>query len=330
MDKEIVISIKTIAVAFLAILGGYVIYRLGPIFAVLLIAGLLVLSLEPLVKWFMRQSLFGKKVSRSFSVILTYILFILIVIVLFTSILPPVINQVQKLLGSLIALFPNLNVVLGQNISLNSLLPQLSGFTGGLLGILSSGFTVATTLVSLIMISIYMSLDWENLKRRFILLFPDKNKLQILRAVEAIEQNVGNWVKGQIVLMVFIGVLDFGMFVLLGVRYPLALGLLGGLTEIIPILGPVITALIASIIAFVDSPIKGLAVIAGSILSQPAENNILVPKIMQKVSGFSPLAILVALLIGNTFFGVLGAVLAVPFTMVAVIIIKSVLRAGNQ
>jgi predicted PurR-regulated permease PerM len=330
MDKEIVISIKTIAVAFIAILGGYVIYRLGPIFAILLIAALLVLSLEHLVKWFMRQTIFKRNLSRSISVIITYALFIIGVIVVFTLILPPVFGQAQKLFASLLSFISVLNIVPKEDVSLQGLIPQLSNFTGGLLGAVSSGLSMVTTAFSLVMLSLYMSLDWENLKRRFISLFPDKNKLQILRTVEQVELNVGNWVKGELVLMLFIGVMDFIMFVLLRVKYPLALGLIGGLLEIVPILGPVITAVLGAIIAFADSPIKGLAVILGSILIQQLENNILVPKIMQKVSGFSPLVILVALLIGNTFFGIVGAILAIPSTIIAVIIVKSVLRAGNQ
>ena len=164
------------------------------------------------------------------------------------------------------------------------------------------------------MISIYMSLDWENLKRRFISLFPNKFKLEVLRIIEEIETNVGHWVKGQLVLMLVIGSLSFVGLAILQVPYPLALGLIAGVLEIVPIL---------------DTPLKSLAVIALFIGIQQLENNLLVPKIMQKVSGFSPLVILVALLIGSNFFGIVGAIIAVPVTMIAAIVIKSILKHTN-
>lgn len=330
MDKEIIISIKTIAVAFAAILGVYVIYRLGPIFAILLVSALLVLSLEHLVKGFMKQTFLNRHLSRSISVIITYAIFVTGVVVIVTLMVPPIFEQAQKLFASLFSFLSVLNVVPSKDLSFQNLLPGLSSMTGGVVGALSSGLSIVTSVTSLIMLSLYMSLDWENLKRRFISLFPDKNKLQILRTVEEVELNVGNWVKGELLLMLFIGIMNFVMFVALGVKFPLALGLIAGLLEIVPILGPVIAGVLGAFIAFADSPVKGLAVIIGAILIQQLENNILVPKIMQKVSGFSPLVILVALLVGNTFFGLVGGILAIPFTIIAAIIAKSVFRAGNQ
>ncbi len=326
MDKNIVISLKTIAITFLAILAGYIIYRLGPVFAVLVIAGLLVLALEPLVRWFMRHNLFRRPISRSFAVILTYAIFVASVLIIFTIGLPPVINQAQKLIVYLSNLLLSLNLTESKELSIQRLLPQLSNISGGVFGAVSSGFSTITTAFSLLMISIYMSLDWENLKRRFIALFPDKNKLDISRMIEEIEQNVGQWVKGQTALMVIIGSISFAGLVVLQVPYPLALGLIAGLLEAVPILGPVISAVLAAVIAFADTPVKGLAVLILFTVIQQLENNILVPKVMQKVSGFSPLAILIALLIGSNFFGIIGAIMAVPFTMVAVIIVKSLLK----
>jgi predicted PurR-regulated permease PerM len=326
MDKNIVISIKTILIMFLAALAGYVIYRLGPIFAVLLIATLIVLALEPSVKWFKKQFVFKRQITRSVAVILTYAIFIAVVAIIFTTGLPPVIGQIETLAASLGGLISGLNLGSGVDLSLTNLIPQLSNLSGGIVGVVSSGFSTITTIFSIIMISIYMSLDWENLKRRFISLFPDKNKVEILRTAEEIENNVGQWVKGESVLMTVVGAFSFVGLFLLNVPFALALGLLAGLLEVVPILGPVIAAVLSAIIAFSDEPIKGVAVIILFIIIQQLENNILVPKIMQRVSGFSPLVILIALLIGSNLFGIVGAITAVPITMIAVIVVKSVLR----
>jgi predicted PurR-regulated permease PerM len=326
VDKDIVISVKTVIFLGLALAGGYVIYRLAPIFTLLLLATLLVLALEPLVGWFMKQKVFDKHINRSVSVILTYILFVLTVAIVFTVGLPPVITEGQKLYSSLGTLLSSLGFQTNGEFTISNLLPQLSNVSSGVVDFVRSGFSTATTLVSLIMISIYMSLDWQNLKRRFVELFRDKDKLEVLRTVEEIEHNVGEWVKGQLFLMLTIGLISFVGLVLLRVQYPLALGLIAAVLEAVPILGPIITAVLASVIAFADAPLKGVAVLAMFVIIQQLENNILVPKVMQRVSGFSPLVILIALLVGSTFFGFVGAIITVPLTMVGAVIAKTILR----
>ncbi len=90
---------------------------------------------------------------------------------------------------------------------------------------------------------------------------------------------------------------------------------------------------LAGVIGFSDSPVKGLAVLVLFFIIQQSENNLLVPKVMQRVSGFSPLVILIALLIGSEFFGIVGAILSVPVTMISVIVVKKILlytSAGSE
>ena len=175
-----------------------------------------------------------------------------------------------------------------------------------------------------------MSLDWENIKRRFYSLFTGKTKDEMESLIEEVEANIGHWVKGQLSLMIVVGIASFLGLMLLGVNYPLALGLVAGLFEIVPVLGPVLTAVLAAAVGFAESPIKGFAAVGLFILIQQLENNFLVPKVMQKVSGFSPLVILLALLIGSNFFGIVGAVIAIPITMVLVVIVKHFLRYSNK
>ncbi|EKE00265.1 MAG: protein of unknown function UPF0118 [uncultured bacterium] len=330
MDKNVIISVKTILITFLFAIGAYVIYKLSNVFAILFVALLLVLALEPLVLWFKKQTVFKHQINRGFAVIATYLIFISAVALIFTVGLPPAITQIQSLLTSLNTVIAELKLPVEEQINLTTIIPQFSSISKGVVGIVSSGFSTVTTIFSLFMISLYMSLDWENLKRRFIAFFPNKDKLEILRIIQDVEANVGNWVKGQMILMAVIGSLSFVGMAVLGIKYAVALGLLAGLLEAVPILGPVLTAVVAAAVAFMDAPIKAVAVIILFIIIQQLENNLLVPKIMQKVSGFSPLAILIALLVGSTFFGVVGTIVAIPTLMIAVIVIKNVLRAGSK
>jgi predicted PurR-regulated permease PerM len=120
-------------------------------------------------------------------------------------------------------------------------------------------------------------------------------------------------------------VLSYIGLLIVGVQFPLALALLAGIFEIVPIIGPIISAVVAALVAVIDSPIKALLIVGVFSLIQQLEGNLLVPKVMQKVSGFSPIVILIALLIGSNLFGLIGAVVAVPVLMIGAIIVKTVL-----
>lgn len=329
MDKQVVISVKTVLITILMLLGVYVLYRLGPIIGILLLATLLVFALEPLIKSITKVTFLNKPISRGFAVIFSYILLVLVLLTIGTVGIPPVFSQLEKMLASLASISSKINFGDYLTFSLADLLPQASKFSSGVLSVTVSVISNLTGLVSFLILSLYISLDWVNIKKQFVSLFPENKEDGIKETIDDVEINVGHWVKGELTLMFVVGLACFIGLQILGVKYPLALGIISGVLEIVPILGPVLSAILAGIIAFADAPIKGLGVIALYIVIQQLENNVLVPKIMQKVSGFSPLVILVALLIGSEFFGVIGAVIAVPATIVFGVILKKVLRSSD-
>jgi len=101
---------------------------------------------------------------------------------------------------------------------------------------------------------------------------------------------------------------------------------LAGALEAVPMVGPLLGAIPAGLVALSIGPSKLIWVIVSTVIIQQLENSILVPKIMEKVSGFRPLVILLALLVGGNFFGILGAVCAVPMLMVSTIIFKKIMK----
>jgi predicted PurR-regulated permease PerM len=324
MDKDIVISIKTILVTFLIALGVYVIYRLGPIIGLFAFALLIVFALEPFIKKLMQQTVMERKIPRSVAVIISYTALIAIVALIITIWLPPFLLEAQKLIKNLPKILSGLDM--GTSLDLSALLPQASTVSGGVVVATLSIFSNITTLFSLFVMSIYLSMDWPNLKRRFVALFPAKAEDSVLESIDEIEINLGHWLKGEAILMLVVGFACFIGLVLLDVDYPLALGLISGLLEIVPMVGPIISAVFAAIIALASNPVKAVGVVVLYIIVQQLENNVLVPKVMQKVSGFSPLVILIALLVGGEFFGIAGAIMAVPATMTLGIIIKKIFR----
>lgn len=328
MNREIVISIKTILFFFLFALGIYVLYRLGPVLGIFSVALLIAFAMEPLIKRLMQGTVLNKKVPRGAAVLLSYSLLILVLVVIFTIWLPPFLNESQKLIKNLPKIISGINLGLGENVPLNlaDFAPEATKVSGSFFTAVKAIFNNITGLFSLLIIALYLSMDWPNLKKRFAALFPDKAEELALETLEEVETSLGHWVKGQAVLMLFVGLITFVGLILLDIDYPLALGLISGFLEIVPMLGPILSAVIAIVIALADSPIKALGVLFLFILIQQFENNILVPKVMQKVSGFSPLIILFALLVGSEFFGLAGAVFAVPMAMIIGIIFKKYSR----
>lgn len=322
MNKEVVISIKTIFVTLLALLGIYVVYKLGPIIGILFVATLIVISMESAVKYFARLTLFNKPLSRGASVIISYLILTAILIGVVTFIVPPVVSESQKMIVNFSSITKNITLPGNLELNFSELIPQASKVTTGILSATVSVFTNVAAFISLIIISIYMSLDWLNIKKNFIGIFPDKMEETVEETFEEIEKSVGAWVRGELLLMLVIGLASFVGLAILGIKYFVALAIVAGIAEAIPMIGPVISGILAGIVGFTESPVKGIGVVILFILIQQLENNILVPKVMGRVSGFRPLIVLIALLVGSHFFGIVGAVCAMPVTMIGTIILK--------
>ena len=126
--------------------------------------------------------------------------------------------------------------------------------------------------------------------------------------------------------MVIIGVATWIGLTLLRIEFALPLAVLAGLLEIIAIIGPIVAAVPAIIIALVQfgSPVPALGVAALYILIQQLENNLIVPKLMEKAVGVHPLVIILALLIGGSLFGIIGAALAVPIAATTQVLIEDI------
>ena len=138
-----------------------------------------------------------------------------------------------------------------------------------------------------------------------------------------IEEKLGNWLRGQIVLSVSIGVTTWVVLTLLGVDFAFPLAVIAGILEIIPTIGPIISAVPAIIVALNISPILAGVVAISYFLIQLLENNILVPRIMQRAVGLNPIVIIIGIIVGSRLLGVAGALLAIPFIVFLVVIYRN-------
>jgi predicted PurR-regulated permease PerM len=154
----------------------------------------------------------------------------------------------------------------------------------------------------------------------------------IIGTLRQVEQQLGLWMRAELILMLIIGALSYIGLSLLGVKYALPLAVIAGILEIFPIIGPVVSAVPAFIVGATASWVLGLATIALYIVIQQLENNIIVPMVMKKTVGIPPLAVLISLIIGQELAGFPGIVLSVPFVAGITIILKEIIKyreAGN-
>jgi predicted PurR-regulated permease PerM len=150
------------------------------------------------------------------------------------------------------------------------------------------------------------------MQKVFCSIVPQHRHAHAARMIDKIQHKIGMWLIGQLILSSIVFLVSWLGLYLLGVKYAMVLAILAGFCELIPYVGPFIAAIPAVFFAFVQNPPLAIAVAVLYLLIQKTEGYVLVPKIMQKTVGVSPVFILVAILIGLKLAGIYGVFLAVP------------------
>jgi predicted PurR-regulated permease PerM len=140
-------------------------------------------------------------------------------------------------------------------------------------------------------------------------------------------ERMGHWLLGQILLCLIIGAACSGVLFLLRVPGALVLGMIAGVLELIPNIGPFLAAIPAFLVALTQSPLLALVTVLAYWGIQALENAVIVPKLMGRVVKLHPLAVILALLVGGTLFGVIGAVIAIPVTAALAVLLGEIQHA---
>ncbi|MFH0846401.1 MAG: AI-2E family transporter [Patescibacteria group bacterium] len=317
-------------ILFLALL--VFLYYFRDLVLIILTAVVLASSIEPMTKWL------GKyKIPRVLSVMLVYIIVIGMFIGIFMAFLPLVLDEIfnfvamlPQYLKSLDAWNPlNNNTFLSQE-TVNSL---SSGFSSsevlsGIKTTLSNTFGtfwqavngVFGGLLSLILIlvfSFYFAVQEYGIANFLRIITPVQHEKYVIDLWRRSQLKIGLWMQGQLLLGVLIGVFVYLGLMILGIRYALLLALLSALAELIPLFGPILAAIPAVLIGFVDGgTTMGLIVIGFFVIIQQFENHLIYPLVVKKVVGVPPLMVILALIIGAQLAGFLGIVIAVPISAV--------------
>jgi predicted PurR-regulated permease PerM len=319
--QKIEISSKTIIFAVLFILLLNFLWIVRSLIFSLFIAFIIMSALKPFVSW-----LASKRIPRTFSVFVVYILFLAFFVYLLTVIFPPLFVESISLFRSLPKIidktFPNANI-----FNFDSLTQYLPNLTGEAFNVVSSVFSNTLFVISTLFFGFYFLLEENIIKVLFArFIDPDKTK-RVIGIINKAEKRMNAWFWGEIVLMTIVGILTFIGLNIIGMKYALPLAVLAGLFEVVPNLGPTISAIPAILIGLSTSYFMGFAVIALSFIVQQLENNLIVPMVMKKAVGLNPIITLIVLIIGGELAGVLGVLLAIPTTLFVETILIEVIAA---
>lgn len=304
------------------------IYLVWDIVVILFVSLLFAASLSPAIDWLER-----KKIPRPGGILFIYAAVLLLVSSIIVLIIPPVTEQVQQLAFNfpiyyqkIVRLFGDLSLrpdvagVLQQNLS--TVGQTLSGYTGSVVGTMAGLFGGFVTFVMVLVLTFYFAVKKDGLKNFVQSVTPAKYQKYTVSMFGRIQDKLGLWLRGQLLLSGIIFLITLIGLLILGVKYALVLALIAGITEAIPFVGPFIGAVPAVFLALLQSPLKGLLVLILYIVIQQLENNIIVPKVMQKAVGLNPIVVIVAVLLGAKLAGVLGALLAIPVATAVMVLAR--------
>ncbi|MBI3385695.1 AI-2E family transporter [Candidatus Gottesmanbacteria bacterium] len=311
---KIEFSYRTVLFTLGLLAGVWVFIQIRDILFLLFIAFLLMTAIHPLVVMLERI-----RIPRVLSILIVYVVVFGLFGVSLAGTIPLLVTQSTKLITDLptfaARVLPYWNIDVG--MLTKQIAPISENIVGVTVGIFSNVITTLTTLV----FTFYFLLERPRAEQVLTPLVGEQMTKKTIAILRAIEKRLGKWVRGELMLMFSIGIFSYIGLMVLHVDFALPLAIIAGVLEIVPTIGPIVSAIPAILVALAISPFLALTVAALYFIIQQTENNLLVPLVMKRTIGFSPLVTILSVMIGGRFAGAIGAVLAVPLLLVLQILV---------
>lgn len=308
MPRKIEISYRTIIFTVVFLLALQLVLQIKDVLLMLFIAFIFMSALNPTV-----DQLEKLKFPRVLAILILYLLVLAIIGLTIGIVVPPLVVQTGNLILSLPSALGHIEIFnANQQAITEQLLNQIGSLPQDLLRITVSLFGNLLSVFTILVISFYLLLERKNLNKYLGILFGKSSPDRVLKTINDVEKRLGSWVRGELFLMLSVGLLTYLGLVVLGIDNALPLAILAAILEIVPNIGPTISAVPAVLIALTIHPFKALATVALYFLVQLLENHILVPNIMKRATGVNPLVSIVGLITGFKIYGSVGAILAIP------------------
>jgi predicted PurR-regulated permease PerM len=344
-DRTRGLILWTLAMVLLAIAASWLVYLARHALLIVYVSVLLSIGFGPVVRTIERHPVKrgDRALPRWFAILVVYLVIVGVLTVAGFLVIPPLVDQAQELWRRLPSMLDNFQTflidrgLLSQRITLEEAVRSAPGSPGTAVGTVATavgsvvGFVIA--FLTILILTFYLLVDSESMYSGFARLFPRETRPRVLAASRKITAKVSAWLNGQLILAGTIGsTAAIGLY-LLGVPFFYVLALTAAIGEMVPVIGPIFSAIPAILAGLSVSPRTALFVALFWIAQQQIENHLLVPKVMERQVGVSPVIVIVALLIGGSVLGILGALLAVPTAAIIQVIIQEVLderdRAGS-
>jgi len=321
MPRKIDISHKTIIFITIFILTLWLLYLIRDLILILFVAVILMSALSPMIKFLSKI-----RIPKALGIAITYIIIIAIISGLFAIVIPPLIEETTKLFQTLP---PNLDYLLSiVAVDKSVLQNQLTELSKNIFSITLTVFDNILTIIFLLVLTFYLLLERQSLENRIASFFIGRQE-RVKGLIIQIEEKLGGWFRGQFFLSLVIGTLSYIGLLILGVPYALPLAVVAGVMEVVPVIGPIISAIPSILIALTISPLLGLAVAVMYFVIQQLENHLIVPQVMKRAVGINPLFVILAIAVGSRLLGFAGALLAVPIAVVIQIIVAEIIEEKN-
>ncbi len=339
-EKHVIsITTGTMIRAVLVLFGVWFVYATRALIGVLLVSILLAAALDPIVDWFEK-----KRIPRSVTVTLLYVVIFLLLGVLLLAIIPPMIVESRAVADNfggiwkrVVSSFDALRTISARygleasfQSSIDALNDSFSGAFANLFSTVTGALSGIASFFVMLVISFFLVVEKDSIRKIVNSLLPRHHHEYVGSMLIKMQHKVGQWLIGQLVLMLFIGILFYIGLLIFGVKYALLLAVLAAVFEIVPYLGPVAAAVPAVFFATVDSPTKGILVLVYYLLIQRVEHMLLVPKIMQKTTGLNPIMVILALGIGFAVGGIAGGILSIPVASALNALLSDYLERQNK
>jgi predicted PurR-regulated permease PerM len=335
------VMINTLAVLF--VLGlVWLLIQVRSIILLLILGILLAAAVEPLVFRLRRRGF-----SRGQAILSIYAGIFAILGVGLYLVVPPLINQSRELYGNIPdyivdfrtrALSSDNNFIntvgvrtinridkLYRDVQTN---PPIEANQA--IGVLTSVVGVIFTTVSVMIVAFYWMTEKAIIKRVVLGLFPLDKRDRAHGMWDEIEGKLGGWARGQLLLMLIIGLISTIAYFALDLPFWFLLGIWAGVTELIPFIGPVLGGAAAALVALTVSWEKALIVVVFVLILQQLESSVIVPRVMRNAVGLTPLSVILAVLIGGALLGPLGAILAIPVAAAVQVLVQDLLHARAE
>lgn len=314
-------SIIRVLVVFVAV---FFVYLIRDALALLFVSVIFAAAVDPWVDWLQKR-----KFPRAISILMIYAILLAIFSLVVLMMIPPVTQEI----GQIVSNFPSYYEKISTGVyslrdqalegtaavgndsivsALETLSLTLAQTTKSIFVTITSIFGGLFSLLIVLVITFYLTVEEDALKKFTRYVVPSKHRTYTMDLIERMQIKIGLWLRGQLLLSLIVGILTYIGLSILGVKYALLLALLAAIFEIIPYLGPWLSAIPATLVAFSDSLVKVALVIVLYLIIQQLENNLIVPKLMQKMVGLNPIIVIMAILIGVKLGGIIGGLLGVP------------------